>query len=65
MAIPRLYLKKVTREQITQGWQQPTYFDKTKQHYARCRVDGTINWKHTIIFTAEELIERNNVIIKE
>lgn len=56
-----LNVKPVTSMQVTEKWKIPMPFVGVR--YIRCNAKGEVNWDKAPLFTAEELIERNDVKI--
>lgn len=62
--IRRLNVIETSVEEIMNKWNEPLAW-KYASHklFIRCRGDGTINWNRAKLYTATELIERDNVRI--
>lgn len=57
-----LYVKKVTiRDLSDHGW--PSIYSGFDKLFMGCNVKGIIPWKSGLLYTVEELIARNNVVI--
>ena len=57
----KLYVKRTSLlELVTNGWPR---IDTNKWQYIRCNAKGVINYSKASIYTAEELIIRNNIVI--
>jgi len=57
-----LYVKPVKGRDINQNWRLESFHYSTT-YYARCNKLGVINWRTTLIYSAHELVPRNNVKI--
>ncbi len=61
-----LHVRAVTSEQISKGWgidRLPMCITPGQQSYARCNVNGTINWEKTCIYTQKEIEAKPKVKI--
>lgn len=60
----RLQVRRVSMNELLRDW-VPHNPGKTltmdETYYAECRLDGTVNWKETKIYTSLQLVPRNNV----
>ena len=62
----KLNVKKTDFNEIAKMWGfHPPVKWASKLLFVRCNLRGKINWDKAPIFRAEELIERDNVTIKE
>ena len=63
---PRLYVKKVTLHDLIHRWiphHPKTNLDQDDAYYVECQKGGHIDWKNANVYTARQLVGRNNVFV--
>lgn len=59
----KLHVKRTSAKELTEnGW--PVIGLANHSLYVRCDRDGKVKWDKTLLYKAEELIGRDNVVIK-
>lgn len=58
-----LYVTSTTLRELYQHQWPVEIIAPSPSYYVRCTIKGVVNWDKTLLYTADDLIERNNVKI--
>ncbi len=59
----KLYVMETTREEVTAKWGIGELPTKGNYDFVRCNAKGEINWEKALVYSAKELVGRDNVIV--
>ena len=63
---PKLFVKKVSLHEVVRRWLPCHKGEEIPQddaYYVECERHGLVNWKTTNVYSANELVARNNVFV--
>lgn len=60
-----LNVKKVTKKEVEQKWNDPLPIVWGNTLYMRCNAKGEINWEKAPVYQPNELVERGNYVVHE
>lgn len=59
----RLNVIKITNKELAEKWEIPVSMTRYEHYYVRCDSKGNVSWDKTLAYSADELVERENVKI--